>query len=100
MSKGEELIQIIEEAINNKKEREIKETEEKALIYIKELLIKYVNKSIKQYNGNKERGGDAFICRKFLNFITECRDMELIPKEISYKEINRTINWMWIEVNE
>ena len=97
MTKGYYLLSLLSESIDNAEDLELKENTIIAEKYIKEKLELYLENSIKQYN-DKEKGTDEFICRNFLNSITTCIQLKMIPKDISTKELNRLINWLWQEV--
>ena len=98
MTKGYYLLSLLSESIDNAEDLELKENTIIAEKYIKEKLELYLENSIKQYNNNKEKGTDEFICRNFLNSITTCIQLKMIPKYISTKELNKLINWLWQEV--
>ena len=97
MTKGYYLLSLLSESIDNAEDLELKENTITAEKYIKEKLELYLENSIKQYN-DKEKGTDEFICRNFLNSITTCIQLKMIPKDISTKEVNKLINWLWQEV--
>ena len=97
MTKGYYLLSLLSESIDNAEDLELKENTIIAEKYIKEKLELYLENSIKQYN-DKEKGTDEFICRNFLNLITTCIQLKMIPKDISTKEVNKLINWLWQEV--
>ena len=97
MTKGYYLLSLLSEPIDNAEDLELKENTITAEKYIKEKLELYLENSIKQYN-DKEKGTDEFICRNFLNSITTCIQLKMIPKYISTKELNKLINWLWQEV--
>ena len=98
MTKGYYLLSLLNESIDNAEDLELKENTIIAEKYIKEKLELYLENSIKQYNNNKEKGADEFICRNFLNSITTCIQLKMIPNYISTKELNKLINWLWQEV--
>ena len=98
MTKGYYLLSLLSESIDNAEDLELKENTIIAEKYIKEKLELYLENSIKQYNDNKEKGTDEFICRNFLNSITTCIQLKMIPNHISTKELNKLINWLWQEV--
>ena len=98
MTKGYYLLSLLNESIDNAEDLELKENTIIAEKYIKEKLELYLENSIKQYNNNKEKGTDEFIGRNFLNSITTCIQRKMIPKDISTKELNKLINWLWQEV--
>ena len=98
MTKGYYLLSLLSESIDNAEDLELKENTIIAEKYIKEKLELYLENSIKQYNNNKEKGTDEFICRNFLNLITNCIQLKMIPNYISTKELNKLINWLWQEV--
>ena len=93
MTKGYYLLSLLSESIDNAEDLELKENTIIAEKYIKEKLELYLENSIKQYN-DKEKGTDEFICRNFLNLITTCIQLKMIPKDISTKEVNKLINWL------
>ena len=97
MTKGYYLLSLLSESIDNAEDLELKENTITAEKYIKEKLELYLENSIKQYN-DKEKGTDEFICRNFLNSITTCIQLKMIPNYISTKELNRLIYWLWQEV--
>ena len=98
MTKGYYLLSLLNESIDNAEDLELKESTIIAEKYIKEKLELYLENSIKQYDNNKEKGTDEFICRNFLNSITTCIQLKMIPNYVSTKELNKLINWLWQEV--
>ena len=69
--------------------------------FIREKLELYLQYSVKQYNGNKERGEDEFICGNFANLMTDyvryfMNDSSIL---LNRKKLNTYINLLWYEIN-
>ena len=90
MTMGQYLIEKIDEELKDIKNKMLL----KNLEFVKKKFQMYLDNSIKQYNGNIERGTDEFICRNFLNFFTDY-NRYFVDDKIQKRQLNKIINLLW-----